>query len=95
MTERIAVRVVISGRVQGVWYRGWTVERARAAGLCGWVRNRKDGTVEAVFAGSPDTIEAMITECRDGPPLAKVDAIAREDAQDEGWTGFSQMPTTA
>ncbi|MBC8791077.1 MAG: acylphosphatase [Tagaea sp. CACIAM 22H2] len=95
MTERIAVRVVISGRVQGVWYRGWTVERARAAGLCGWVRNRKDGTVEAVFAGPPKAVEAMIAECRDGPPLAKVDAIAREDAQDEGWTGFSQMPTTA
>lgn len=95
MTERIAVRVVISGRVQGVWYRGWTVERARAAGLFGWVRNRKDGTVEAVFAGPPKAVEAMIAECRDGPPLAKVDAIAREDAQDEGWTGFSQMPTTA
>lgn len=69
--------------------------RARAAGLCGWVRNRKDGTVEAVFAGPPKAIEAMIAECRDGPPLAKVDAIAHEDAQDEGWTGFSQMPTTA
>jgi len=95
MTERVAVRAVISGRVQGVWYRGWTVERARAAGLCGWVRNRKDGTVEAVFAGPPKAIEAMIAECRDGPPLAKVDAIAHEDAQDEGWTGFSQMPTTA
>ncbi len=95
MTERVAVRAVISGRVQGVWYRGWTVERARAAGLCGWVRNRKDGTVEAVFAGPPKAVEAMIAECRDGPPLAKVDAIAREDAQDEGWTGFSQMPTTA
>ncbi|MBL0929695.1 MAG: acylphosphatase, partial [Alphaproteobacteria bacterium] len=87
MTERIAVRVVISGRVQGVWYRGWTVERARAAGLCGWVRNRKDGSVEAVFAGSPDAVEAMIAECRKGPPAARVDAIAREDATDEGWTG--------
>lgn len=93
MTERIAVRVVISGRVQGVWYRGWTVERARAHGLSGWVRNRKDGSVEAVFAGSPDAIAAMIVECRNGPPLAKVEAIAREDAADEGWTGFSQMPT--
>ncbi len=94
MTERIAVRVVISGRVQGVWYRGWTVERARAAGLCGWVRNRKDGSVEAVFAGSPDAVEAMIAECRKGPPAARVDAIAREDATDEGWTGFSQLPTS-
>lgn len=95
MTARIAVRVVISGRVQGVWYRGWTVERARAAGLCGWVRNRKDGSVEAVFAGSPEAIDVMIAECRNGPPLAKVDTIAREAAADEGWTGFSQLPTTA
>lgn len=95
MTARIAVRVVISGRVQGVWYRGWTVDRARASGLCGWVRNRNDGTVEAVFAGSPDGVEAMISECRNGPPAARVDAISRVDAIDEGWTGFSQLPTTA
>ena len=94
MTERIAVRVVISGRVQGVWYRGWTVERARARGLCGWVRNRKDGSVEAVFAGAESTIEAMIAECRDGPPLAKVETIARDAVADEGWTGFTQLPTT-
>ena len=94
MADRIAVRVVVSGRVQGVWYRGWTVERARALGLVGWVRNRNDGTVEAVFAGSPETIDAMIAECRDGPPAAKVDAIMRGDAQDEGWTGFSQSPTS-
>jgi len=93
MTARVAVRVVISGRVQGVWYRGWTVERASALGLAGWVRNRKDGTVEAVFAGSPETIDAMIAECRDGPPLAKVEAITRDDAADEGWAGFSQLPT--
>ncbi len=93
MTERIAVRVVISGRVQGVWYRGWTVEHARAAGLSGWVRNRTDGTVEAVFAGLPEAIDTMIDACRKGPPAARVDAIAREDAADDGWIGFSQMPT--
>lgn len=94
MTHRIAVRVTISGRVQGVWYRGWTVERAHALGHVGWVRNRKDGSVEAVFAGSPDAIEAMIAECRNGPPLAKVDTIARENTRDEGWSGFSQLPTS-
>jgi len=93
MAGRIAVRVVISGRVQGVWYRGWTVERANALGLAGWVRNRKDGTVEAVFAGSPEVIDAMIAESRKGPPAAKVDAVARENTRDEGWRGFSQLPT--
>lgn len=93
MTDRQAVRVVISGRVQGVWYRGWTVERANALGLVGWVRNRKDGTVEAAFAGSPETIDAMIVECRKGPPAAKVDAVVRENARNEGWSGFSQLPT--
>ncbi len=94
MAERIAVRVVISGRVQGVWYRGWTVERASALGLAGWVRNRKDGTVEAAFAGSPEAVEAMIAECRKGPPAAKVDDIAHENTYDEGWSGFSQLPTS-
>ena len=94
MTDRQAVRVVITGRVQGVWYRGWTVERASALGLVGWVRNRKDGSVEAVFAGLPEAIDAMLAECRNGPQLAKVDDIARENTRDEGWTGFSQLPTS-
>ena len=62
------VRVVISGQVQGVWYRGWTVESARALDLCGWVRNRRDGTVEAVFGGPERAIEIMLARCHSGPP---------------------------
>ena len=64
------VRVVISGRVQGVWFRGWTVDEATARGLSGWVRNRRDGTVEAVFEGAPAAVDAMIEACRSGPPPA-------------------------
>ncbi|MCH6588225.1 MAG: acylphosphatase [Proteobacteria bacterium] len=62
------VRVVISGRVQGVWFRGWTVDEATARGLSGWVRNRRDGTVEAVFEGAPEAVDAMVEACRTGPP---------------------------
>lgn len=91
---RSVVRVRIHGHVQGVWYRGWAVDTARGRGLAGWVRNRKDGSVEAVFAGHAATVEEMIDACRHGPPLARVDAVERADISDEGWTGFSQLPTS-
>jgi acylphosphatase len=73
--ETISVHVSIEGRVQGVWYRGWTVDRARALGLRGWVRNRADGSVEAVFSGSTDAITAMERECWQGPPAARVTGV--------------------
>src|SRR3546814_4750154 len=60
------VRVVISGRVQGVWYRAWTERQAAALGLDGWVRNRRDGTVEAVLSGDVAVVEQMISELWDG-----------------------------
>ena len=87
-----AVRVRVSGRVQGVWYRGWTVERARMYGLSGWVRNRADGTVEALFAGLPAAVDAMVGECRQGPPAARV---AEVTVAPDGFTGhgFEQRPT--
>jgi len=69
------VRVVISGRVQGVWFRAWTVQEATARGLDGWVRNRSDGTVEAVFQGAPEAVDVMIAACRRGPPAARVAAV--------------------
>lgn len=91
---RTAVRVVISGRVQGVWYRGWTVSEAVAAGLDGWVRNRSDGTVEAVFSGASDRVDAMIAACRSGPPAARVAGIERfDDTDPPAQTGFYQRPT--
>ena len=66
------VRVIISGQVQGVWFRAWTVREATARGLDGWVRNRHDGTVEAVFQGAPEAVDAMVAACRRGPPAARV-----------------------
>ena len=66
------VSVVILGRVQGVSYRAWTQSAARARGLAGFVRNRDDGSVEAIFSGSPDAVAEMLTLCRSGPPGANV-----------------------
>ena len=70
-----SVRVVITGRVQGVWYRGWTRSTAAAFGLDGWVRNRRDGTVEAVFSGEAASVDAMLQACWQGPDLASVAAV--------------------
>jgi acylphosphatase len=72
--------VTIRGRVQGVGYRAWVEDEATACGLEGWVRNRRDGSVEAVFAGSAEAVTAMIEACRRGPSSARVDAIDDEAA---------------
>jgi acylphosphatase len=70
-----AVHVRISGRVQGVGYRDWTERKATALGLSGWVRNRADGDVEAVFGGPAEAVDAMLAACREGPRLARVNAV--------------------
>lgn len=88
-----SVRAVISGRVQGVWFRAWTAGEAVKLGLNGWVRNRKDGTVEALFSGPPDAIDAMLAKCRVGPPLARVDALATEPADAPDGHGFFKRGT--
>ncbi len=80
--------------MQGVWFRGWTVDEARARGLDGWVRNRRDGSVEALFAGPPASVADMINACRIGPPSAEVATVeVGERAADPGATGFHQAPT--
>jgi len=73
--DRRTVAVRIEGRVQGVYYRAWTDQNARALGLDGWVRNVSDGSVEAVFSGPPDKIAEMLRRCADGPSDAKVTAV--------------------
>jgi len=93
MTNERQVRVVIKGRVQGVWYRAWTTEEASELGLSGWVRNRRDGTVEAVFAGSVADVERMLGLCRQGPPLAQVVDIMVIDDATPLHAGFRQLPT--
>ena len=91
--------VIIRGRVQGIGYRAWTEYTALEYGLEGWVRNRRDGSVEAVFAGSQETVMAMIEACRSGPPGAQVDSIdeqphAREQlARRRPGELFSVLPT--
>ncbi len=87
------VRVVVSGRVQGVWYRGWTVDEATALRLDGWVRNRRDGTVEAVFSGPAAAVDAMIALCWKGPPAARVDAVETFSDAEPIEPGFRQLPS--
>jgi acylphosphatase len=83
----------ITGRVQGVGYRIWTVHEAERLGLAGWVRNRRDGSVEAVFKGGEDAVVRMLDECWRGPRGAKVDNVVATVIADEGWTDFSALPT--
>ena len=79
MSEAIC-RLLIRGRVQGVGYRAWVEHRARRLGLQGWVRNRRDGSVEALFAGAEEIVTNMVASCRRGPSSARVDDIAEEEA---------------
>lgn len=91
--EITTVLVRITGRVQGVWYRGWTVDRARALGLDGWVRNRTDGSVEAVFQGSPEAVNRMVEACHDGPSAAHVTGVRAEGTPPLAESGFHQRAT--
>lgn len=98
MPETIRI-VVIRGRVQGVGFRAWVEYTAAGQGLAGWVRNRRDGAVEALFAGTTKAVEAMIKSCRRGPSVARVDAIdirdgtAEDLAMRQGAEVFSVLPT--
>lgn len=90
MPDLIAKRCHITGKVQNVWYRAWTVEQAQARGLRGWVRNRADGSVEALFAGPQAQIDDMIAACRQGPKAARVAGVAVEDFAGDIPQGFAQ-----
>jgi acylphosphatase len=81
-------RVVVAGRVQAVGYRASCHHRAAGAGLGGWVRNLPDGRVEAAFEGPAAVVELLVGWCRDGPPLARVTAVAVADEPLTGETGF-------
>ena len=88
-----SVHAIIHGRVQGVWFRAWTSGEAQKLGLDGWVRNRIDGTVEAVFAGPEAQVEAMLLKCKSGPPLARVDRIETQPANVPDQAGFHKLST--
>jgi len=80
--------VVVSGRVQGVWFRHHTAQTAARLGVAGWVRNLPDGRVEAVFEGAQDSVAAAVDWCRVGPELAAVTAVEVQDRKPEGLDGF-------
>jgi len=84
----IAKRLVIAGQVQGVGFRDWLAEKAEALGVDGWVRNRRDGTVEALIAGDTDAVEELARLCRRGPRLARVTSITEELAEPPEGPGF-------
>jgi acylphosphatase len=82
-------RVVVHGFVQGVFFRDTVRRHAIGAGVAGWVRNNRDGTVEAVFEGDRETVESLVRLCQTGPRGARVDRLDVEDEPPEGLTGFS------
>jgi acylphosphatase len=87
-------RLRITGRVQGVFYRDWLVERARALGLDGWVRNRADGSVEAVVQGAPEAVERIVSLAQQGSPASRVAAVqVSDDPSAEPLDGFNRRPT--
>ena len=94
---KITRHLRIAGRVQGVGYRYFLRAEAQAAGINGWVRNRRDGTVEAVLQGDPQAVEKVVDWAKRGPPgarVADVDAQAAPGEFDRPYAGFEQLPTT-
>jgi acylphosphatase len=83
MEKKVKAHALISGRVQGVFFRMETKRVAESCGVSGWVRNRRDGTVEAVFEGDKESVEAVLKWCNDGPPHAVVSAV------DVEWQDYS------
>ena len=88
----IARRLIVRGRVQGVFYRNWAVETAQGLGITGWVRNLLTGEVEILACGEADAVEAMIARCRLGPSAASVSGIDIEEAAPEPLASFGKRP---
>ena len=83
MSAQVICHLTVRGRVQGVGYRAFVEREAVKRGVEGWARNRKDGSVEAVLAGPPDAVEAVIEACRRGPFNARVDALDQRDGTED------------
>jgi acylphosphatase len=86
--DRIRRRVIVEGRIQGVFFRDSVGEHARAHGVAGWICNRSDGAVEAVLEGRPDNVERVVRFCKIGPRQASVERIDVTDEEPEGLSGF-------
>lgn len=89
----IGRRLRIHGRVQGVFFRNWTVEQAETRGVRGWVRNRGDGSVEVLVFGEPEAVEGLIACSGEGPPAARVERVEVEEASGEAPEGFRKAPS--
>ncbi len=96
MSTRRVVRLIVKGRVQGVGFRAFVEDQANLLALDGWVRNRRDGTVEALVAGPASEVEALIAAARRGPPASRVEGVDVENAvaaELMGRSGFGTLPT--
>jgi acylphosphatase len=93
MAPEKTVRLRITGNVQGVGYRIWATRTASGLGLRGWVRNRSDGSVEALATGAPEQIAVLIEACRRGPFGARVAEVTAVPDEDEGSIGFTAVPS--
>lgn len=87
MTTR-AVKVTVTGRVQGVFFRARCAEQAQRLGVTGWVRNEYDGSVRGHFEGDPEAVDALVAWCHDGSPRARVDAVDVAETAPEGMASF-------
>lgn len=87
------VRLQITGQVQGVGYRLWMTRTAASLGLRGWVRNRTDGSVEALITGAPEAVAAMVEASRKGPPGAQVESVTASPDDNDSGAGFTTLPT--
>jgi len=88
-----AKHLIIAGRVQGVGFRDWLTALARGKNLSGWVRNRRDGTVEALLSGDPEAVEHVARACRRGPPAAIVTDISESPSNPPPTQNFTRLPT--
>jgi acylphosphatase len=98
MSNRVIRHIIVRGRVQGVGYRAFVEDEAGQRGLQGWVRNRRDGSVEAVFAGAAGEVEAAVEACRRGPFSAQVSALDQREGTEldlaaRSGGDFSVLPT--
>lgn len=93
MTAVRTLRIRIAGRVQGVAFRDWMERASRKLGLTGWVRNRRDGSVEAVISGEPELVADMVELCRRGPPAAQVSDVAILAEEDATFAAFEIKPS--
>lgn len=93
MADPVTKRIVIEGKVQGVGFRWWITEWANARDLEGWVRNRREGTLEALFHGPEESVNHMVEACQHGPQAARIRKVRQYDDEPPEDPGFIQRPT--